>query len=127
MNLSLLQFCLSLMAVGGLVALTHIAGFSKPAILQSEAEARALARLAPGGCEAAKVALDRAGKGALVVGEDGRMILLRPLGARFVPVMVAPGGISADGARLLIRAGGDGVFALDIGPDTALWSGLHAA
>ncbi len=121
MSFAVMQFGLSLLAVIGLCAAVHLAGFSQPAMLASEAEARALARLAPGGFAPAHVAMDQHGRAALLgeAGEGARgLLLLRPLGGRFVPEEVPRRSVRLEHGRLLV-ASEMGVVTLDIAPETA--------
>jgi hypothetical protein len=116
----LVQFAASLAAVTLLVAVVHLAGFSRPARLADEQEARELARLAPGGFVAQRIALDQNGHGAIIADAAGRLLLLRAHGGQFVPESVERADISAEGGKLLIRHGGQ-ITSLCLGVEAARW------
>ena len=86
------QFLGSVLAVAALVALTYILGFRQAGKLESEAEARELFRLAPGGFEPEELGLDSDGGAAIARDEQGRIAVLVPHGNQFVvrPVNVWP-------------------------------------
>ena len=121
MNAPLIQFAASFAAVALLVWVVHLAGFSRPARLADEHEARELASLTPGGFAATSIALDRNGKGAIAEDATGRLLLLRPHGGQFVPELLPRTALSADGDRLRIIGAGRAAIILDIGPDAARW------
>lgn len=115
-----IQFAASGVAVALLVAVVHLAGFSRPARLLDEREARELASLAPGGFVAKRIALDKNGIGAIMADTAGRLMLLRAHGGHFVPEPVEREALVADGERLLIRHGGR-ITDLCLGAEAARW------
>jgi len=121
MSAAIIQFAASFAAVALLVWVVHLAGFSRPARLADESEARELASLTHGGFAAARVALDRNGKGAIAADAAGRLLLLRPHGGQFVPELLPRTALSADGDRLRIIGAGGAAIILDIGPEAARW------
>jgi hypothetical protein len=120
MSGALLQFAGSLLAVGLLVAMVHWAGFSRTARLRDEAEAREIARLAPGGFSPQHIALDREGRAALAADAAGHFVLLRAHGAMFVAEPVSRAQIRGDGDALVVASAG-GTVTLSIGVDAARW------
>ncbi len=86
----MVQFAASLGAVAMLVLLAHFLGFSRGARIESEAEARDLLRLAPGGFEPTGLVLDAQGRGAIAHDGDGRIALLLPHGGQFVARILPP-------------------------------------
>ena len=104
MDGQLLQFLGSLAAVSALVALTYFMGFRNSARLESEAEARELFRLAPGGFEPVAVALDAAGASAIARNAKGLRAVLVPHGNRFVVRHLDPAtAITASDGQLVIE------------------------
>jgi hypothetical protein len=83
MAAKLLQFAGSLAAVLALVVVAWRLR-SGEATIADEAEARELADNALCGFDAESVALDRAGRGALLRDRAGRIMLLAPHGNRFI-------------------------------------------
>ena len=99
------QFVLSLAAVTVLVLLAHWLGYSRTARLDDEAEARDILRHLPGGFEAADIALDEEGAGAIARDRQGRLGVVHAHGGQFVARLVST--CDADGDGLAIRAEGD--------------------
>ena len=99
------QFLLSLLAVTALVLLAHWLGYSRTAMLESEAESRDILRHLPGGFEAADIALDEDGAGAIARDGQGRLAVVYPHGGQFVARLVEAS--DADGDWLAIRTDGD--------------------
>ncbi len=79
-----LQFAGSLAAVLLLVFVAWRLGFGDEPEVADKAEARELADNALCGFEAAEIALDRAGRGALLRDGNGRIMLLAPHGNHFI-------------------------------------------
>lgn len=117
-----IQFAASLVAVAAMVLVVHLAGFSRSARLLSEQEARDIAQLAPGGFCAVRIALDKSGRGAIAADAAGRLVLLRPHGAHFVPEAVEPAAVRCDGDALLVDSQVQPAIQLAIGPDAVNWA-----
>ncbi len=106
MTAKLLQFAGSLAAVLLLVALAWRLRLGGDARIADEDEARELADNASCGFEADQIALDRAGRGALLRDATARIMLLSPHGNRFVGRMLdARARTQIDGDRLTISVG----------------------
>jgi len=123
MGAQAIEFAGSFAAVAVLVLIVHLAGFSRPAELQNEQEARELARLTPGGFEVAQIALDLEGSGALALGSDGRLLLIRAHGAQFVAVPVSRGAVQREGDAVTVRHPGSPAIKLRL-VATADWAGV---
>ena len=123
MGAQAIAFAGSFGAVAVLVLVVHFAGFSRPAKLQNEQEARELASLTPGGFEVAQIALDLEGSGALALGTDGRLLLLRAHGAQFVAVPVSRGAVQREGDAVTVRPPGSPAIKLRLGA-AADWAGI---
>lgn len=80
---TLLQFVGSLIAITLLVLLSRWLGLGGAARLRDEAEAREIAEDAICGFGPREVVLDAKGRGALLVGASGRIMLLAPHGSKF--------------------------------------------
>lgn len=80
-----------------LIALAALYGHGGTAVLENEEEARAVADTLPGGFDAATCVLDANSEGALLRDEAGRIALVAPHGAHFVPHLFNTG----DRARLI--------------------------
>lgn len=80
----ILQFAGSLAAVLLLVFLAWRLRLGGEPEIADEAEARELADNALCGFEAAEIALDRAGRGALLRDDNGRIMVLAPHGNHFI-------------------------------------------
>lgn len=109
MTQAIIQFAASFAAIAAVVALAHALGFTRTGRLDSDADAMAQFRLAPGGFEPVELALDARGRGAIARDADGRIAVLAPHGVLFV-VHVLP----AD-ARLIANGGELAVAHADIG------------
>ncbi len=102
----LLQFAGSLAAVALLVLAVWLLRLGGEAHIAGEAEARELADNAVCGFEAAAIALDRAGRGALLRDCDGRIVLLAPHGNRFVGRLLdGRARARLEGERLTVATG----------------------
>ncbi len=124
MGAQILEFAGSFAAVALLVLTVHLAGFSRPAKLHDEQEAREMARLTPGGFEVAQIALDCEGGGPLALSRDGRLLLLRAHGAKFVAVPVGLDAVRREGEILTIQPSGSAAVELRLGPGDAAWVGI---
>jgi len=121
MNGQLLQFVGSLAAVTALVVVTWLLGFRQPATLSSEAEARDLFRLAPGGFEPIRLGLDAQGRSAIAADEAGRKAVLVPHGNQFVFRQLSPASrIDAVDGRITIA--GLPNLALELGEEAKRWA-----
>lgn len=122
----LAQFAASLGAVAALVVMVHLLGFSSGATLGSEAEARDLFRLAPGGFEPVVVALDREGRGAIGRDRQGRIAVLVPHGRQFVARVLLPTarlGASNDALTIECTSIARQAITLRLGDSAGVWAG----
>jgi hypothetical protein len=118
----------SLFGIITLVLLARALGFARAPTLADADAARRLAvdaisgfRPAPGVADTA-LAADR--RAALVAGSDGRVVLVRPHGDRWVVRVVNGAAASVDAGRLRL-ATAEWLFApvdLDLGPAAASWA-----
>jgi hypothetical protein len=116
MSTSLLVFAGSLAGIVFLVVVSFALGLGRGVRIADEAEARELADNAVCGFDAVEVALDSAGRGALLRNGEGHILLLKPHGAQFAALALdtaAP--VSRDGAQLTVAG-----VALDL-PDAGAW------
>lgn len=107
-------FAGSLFAIGVLVALCWALGFRADPRLADAAAAERLADQALTGFHASEVALDRGRRAALLRGHDGRLVLVRPMGDRWLVRLVA--GVRRDGDRLVVAGetgGGPSTLTVD--------------
>ena len=116
MNLTVLLG--SIAAVLVLAGIAWLLGLGKPPQIESEEEAAHHAREAHSGFRPADVALDAEGRAALVLGENGEVVLLRPHGAQITArVFRTPPKAVQDGALLRVATGerlfGDMALTLD--------------
>lgn len=117
-------------SLGAVLVLAVIARALKlgasPRIDDSETAAR-LARDAHAGFRPIEIALDSEGRAALVLGEDGAIVLIRPHGAQFAArVFRAPPAVTCESGRLIIASGERmfGDVTLDLGEaEAARWHG----
>lgn len=106
MDAGLVQFAGSVLAVLLLVIVAWRLRLGGDPRIADEADARELADNALCGFDAVDVALDCAGRGALLRDAEGRIILLAPHGNRFVGRLLDAGARARiDGERLVITAG----------------------
>ncbi len=93
--------------------------------IETQADARRLADEAISGFTAQDIAIDRAGYGALLESDDGRVLLLRRHGAHFAGRLLdAKVEATLDG-RFLMLATSDkrfGTVTFDLGDDAAAWA-----
>ena len=119
----LLQFTGSVGAVLLLVFLAWRLRLGGEPRIADEAEARELADNVQCGFEAETVALDQAGRGALLRDRAGRIVLLAPHGNRFAGRLLdAHATARVDGERLIVSTGERRLapVTLDL-PDPAAW------
>ena len=101
-----LLFLASLVAVLALAGVAHWLGLGKVPILLGPEDARQAANEAVDGFEPVRVAIDRAGRAALLEDRDGRLLLLKPHGNFFAGRCGTPAwSIRRDGERLTIDSG----------------------
>ena len=118
-------FAASLLAVGALVLLAHYLGFSAPARIADEGEAREALALLPGGFAPALLALGRDGKAAIARDASGRFAVVTVHGGRLVARLLSPAArFERQGSSLVIRAAelGPRTVTLDLGGSAADWA-----
>jgi hypothetical protein len=115
----------SLVAILLLAWLSRAMGLGGDARIRDEDDARRLASEAMFGFEPVAIAIDRAGMGALLRDAEGRQMLLRRHGARFVGRLL-DSGVDArlDRNFLTISAGspGRGPVTLNLGEAAQIWA-----
>ena len=119
------QFAVSLAAILALAWLARRLGLGGDVRLRDAADARERAGQALCGFEAAEVALDRAGIGALLRDASGRVMLLRRHGAQFAARLLdSHAGVRLDRQFLTIAVGerSFGSVTLDLGDNAAVWA-----
>ena len=119
------QFAVSLAAILALAWLARRLGLGGDVRLRDAADARERAGQALCGFEAAEVALDRAGIGALLRDASGRVMLLRRHGAQFAARLLdSHAGVRLDRQFLTIATGerSFGSVTLDLGDKAAVWA-----
>lgn len=90
---------LSALAVALLVAIAWAMGFrTRPTLSEAAARDEAEGRIA--GFRATQAALAQGGRGAVVRGVDGKLVLVLPFGDSWLCRMVAPGHVHLRGAVL---------------------------
>ncbi len=87
---ALLQFVGSLAAIVALAALAWWLKLGAPRRIESEADARREASEAADGYEPVEIALDRAGRAALLRDRAGQILLLRQHGTHFAGRVLTP-------------------------------------
>ena len=118
-------FAASLVAVGALVLLAHFLGFSAPARIADEGEAREALALLPGGFAPTLLALDRGGKAAIARDASGRFAVVTVHGGRLVARLLSPATrFERDGSSLAIRGAelGPRTVTLDLSDAAADWA-----
>lgn len=121
-----LQFGGSLAAVLALAWLAAKLRLGGDPRLRDPDEARRLADEAVCGFDAAEVALDRAGIGALLRDREGRVMLIRRHGARWVARLLdSHADVGLDRSFLEIATGerSFGRITLDLGEQAQVWAG----
>ena len=115
----------SLAGVAFLIWLARVMGFAAAPRLAGVVQARRLAADALPGFRPADAAVSRDGAGALVAGEDGRVVLVRPLGDRFVVRALSAGDVARAGSVLRVHPR-EAFFpetALELGDAALAWAG----
>lgn len=122
---------MALQLVGSLIAILLLAWLAKrlglggDARIRSEDEARELANEAIDGFEPRDIAIDRAGMGALLRDEDGRVLLLRRHGTHFASRLLDGHAHTRLDQGFLTLATSDkrfGSVTLDLGPKASEWA-----
>jgi hypothetical protein len=122
----LIQLGASLAAILLLAWVCRKLGLGGDVRLRDEAEARRLAGEALCGFEAAELALDRAGIGALLRDGQGRVLLLRRHGAHFAARLLDSHAHARLDRNFLTIGTGEKTFGsvtLDLGEQAQIWAG----
>ena len=115
----------SLIFVLGLYGLSRMLGLGGDVRLTGPDHARALAEATVAGFDPVTITLDRARIGALVRGRDGRVMLIRRHGARFVGrVLTSHEGVRLDRTTLTLDTEDRafGTLTLDLGIEAQNWA-----
>lgn len=115
----------SLIMVLGLYGLARALGLGGDVRLAGPDHARALAEASVTGFDPVDIALDRARIGALVRSRDGRVMLIRRHGARFVGrVLASHDGVRLDRTTLTLDTEDRafGTLTLDLGAEAQGWA-----
>ena len=121
----LIQLGASLAAILLLAWLSRWLGLGRDVRLQDEAEARQLAQAALSGFVAAELVIDRAGIGALLRDQQGRVMLLRRHGAHFAARLLDSHAFARLDHNFLTVGTGEvrfGQITLDLGDQAAVWA-----
>lgn len=116
---------ISLVMVLGLYALSRALGLGGDVRLTDAGHARALAEASVTGFDPVDISLDRARIGALVRSRDGRVMLIRRHGARFVGrVLTSHEGVRLDRTTLTLDTEDRafGTLTLDLGAAAQEWA-----
>ena len=125
MMAQLIQLGASLAAILLLAWLSRWLGLGRDVRLQDEAEARQLAQAALCGFVAAELVIDRAGIGALLRDQQGRVMLLRRHGAHFAARLLDSHAFARLDHNFLTVGTGEvrfGQITLDLGDQAAVWA-----
>ena len=125
MMAQLIQLGASLAAILLLAWLSRWLGLGRDVRLQDEAEARQLAQAALSGFVAAELVIDRAGIGALLRDQQGRVMLLRRHGAHFAARLLDSHAFARLDHNFLTVGTGEvrfGQITLDLGDQAAVWA-----
>lgn len=113
---------LAILALGWLALKLGLGGDPR---IRSEEEARKLADEAVSGFEPVDIALDRAGYGALLRDDEGRVLMLRRHGSRFAGRLIERRPQARLDQNLLIIEPEDrqfGTVILDLGKNAQIWA-----
>lgn len=119
-----LELAAALTAIGLLVLLAVAIGLGGDRRLGGEDEARRLAAASLAGFHPAEVGLDRAGIGALVRDDQGRIMLIRRHGVHFVARLLDSHAGSRLDQNFLVVSSGErrfGAITLDLGAQAQVW------
>lgn len=120
-----IQLAISLALIMGVTLLAARLGLGADVRLKDENEARALARAALCGFEPVELAMDRAGIGALLRDQAGRVMLLRRHGAQFAARMLDSHAFARLDRNFLTIGTGERHFTgvtLDLGDKAQIWA-----
>ena len=122
------MFLESVVAIGVLSALAWALGFRAEPRLHDTVEAARIVDEALTGFSAAEVALDAHKRAAVLRGDDGRFVVVRAAGDRWVVRVLDRGRARLEDSRLILdlREPGAPVTVLDLGGDAARWAALLA-
>ncbi len=122
----LVQLAASLAAILILALFAWKLGLGGDIRLRDQEQAKALASEAVFGFRAVEAVLDRAGIGALLRDDEGRVMLLRRHGVHFVARLLdSHAGVRLDRNFLTITPAerAFGTMTLDLGPQAQVWAG----
>lgn len=122
----LVQPVLSLAAILGLAWLAQRMGLGADVRIRGEDHARQLAREAVCDFEAADLAVDRAGIGALLRDQHGRVLLIKRHGAHFAGRLLDTHADARLDRNFLTIGSGEKTFGqvtLDLGDKAQVWAG----
>ncbi len=120
-----IQLAISLALILGVTLLAARLGLGADVRLKDENEARALARAALCGFEPVELAMDRAGIGALLRDQAGRVMLLRRHGAQFAARLLDSHAFARLDRNFLTIGTGERHFTsvtLDLGEKAQIWA-----
>lgn len=120
-----IQLAISLALIMGVTLLAARLGLGADVRLKDENEARALARAALCGFEPVELAMDRAGIGALLRDQAGRVMLLRRHGAQFAARLLDSHAFARLDRNFLTIGTGERHFTgvtLDLGEKAQIWA-----
>lgn len=114
----------SLFGIITLIFLARALGFAKAPVLADADAARRIATDAVPGFHGIEVALARDGRGALVAARDGRVVLVRPLGDRWVVRLVngAEARVQAGKLRIAVAEWMFAPVEIDLGAAASAWA-----
>ncbi len=126
MAAQLLQPAISLASILGLAWLARQMGLGKDVRIRGADHARQLASEAVCGFEAVDLALDRAGIGALLRDDRGRILLIKRHGAHFAARLLDSHADARLDRNFLTIGSGERTFGqvtLDLGDKAQVWAG----
>ena len=126
MAAQLLQPAISLASILGLAGLARQMGLGKDVRIRGADYARQLASEAVCGFEAVDLALDRAGIGALLRDDRGRILLIKRHGAHFAARLLDSHADARLDRNFLTIGSGERTFGqvtLDLGDKAQVWAG----
>ncbi|QXQ06240.1 hypothetical protein KX816_19025 [Sphingosinicellaceae bacterium] len=114
------MFAASLVAIAVLVGICWALGFRGEPVLADAAEAERVADAALTGFRARDAILAENGHGALLRGDDGRLVAVRPVGDRWLVRVLGPDA-TRDGDRLVLPREAGARAALTL-PESQRWA-----